>query len=391
MATANQTGRATTGLSYMFLDYYSLHRHPFGVTPDPRSLHLSPTHREALASLLYGIQTERGFMAMIAPVGMGKTTLLHYLLEQLREKARTAFIFQTQSTPRQLLRRVLDDLGVGRERDDMVQMHQQLNVFLFREAAVRRPVIVVIDEAQNLSYEVLESVRLLSNFETNGLKLIQIILAGQPALADKLARPELEQLRQRFATVARLQPFDRNETEQYINHRLSLAGANGKQLFSGEALALIAAISKGVPRMINNLCFNALSLGFAMRKKRIDAAIVREVAADLDIISLGSGRHGAHEPHPDGMISKTEPDSILQKRPDGACPHSNLEFPPVTASGPKSDQSEITRFKPVQSTHEKLEVLRKALPNGSTDMLIRVQQALDDLDRLGSKNPLPAS
>lgn len=375
----------------MFLEYYSLYRHPFGVTPDPRSLHLSPTHREALASLLYGIQTERGFMAMIAPVGMGKTTLLHYLLEHLRGKARTAFVFQTQSTPCELLRRVLDDLGVGNERDDVVRMHQQLNDFLVREAAFRRPVVVVIDEAQNLSNEVLESVRLLSNFETNGLKLIQIILAGQPALADKLARPELEQLRQRFATVARLRPFDRNETEQYINHRLSLAGANGKQLFSGEALALIAAISKGIPRMINNLCFNALSLGFAMRKRLIDGAIVREVAADLDIFSLGSGGPGRDATHSEGMTSKTEPGAILQKRPDGAAPYSHPEFPPVTASLPKTDPPEPPRFKPVQSTHEKLEALRKALPNGSTDMLIRVQQALDNLDRLGSKNPLAAS
>lgn len=290
----------------MFLDYYNLRRHPFGVTPDPRCLYLSPTHREALASLLYGIQTERGFMTMIAPVGMGKTTLLYCLLEHLRERARTAFIFQTQSTPRQLLRRVLDDLGVGTERDDIVRMHQQLNDFLFREAAFRRPVVVVIDEAQNLTDEVLESVRLLSNFETDTLKLIQIILAGQPALADRLARSELEQLRQRFATVTRLQPFDRVETEQYINHRLSLAGADGKQLFSGEALALITTFSKGVPRMINNLCFNALSLGFAMRKTRIDGAIVREVAADLDIPSLGSGRQRSQTSDSDGEASKPE-------------------------------------------------------------------------------------
>lgn len=321
----------------MFLNYYNLRRHPFGATPDPRCLYLSPTHREALASLLYGIQAERGFMAMIAPVGMGKTTLLYYLLEHLRGKARTAFIFQTQSTPRQLLRRVLDDLGVGNERDDIVRMHQQLNDFLFREAAFRRPVVVVIDEAQNLSDQVLESVRLLSNFETDGLKLIQIILAGQPALADKLARPELEQLRQRFATVARLQPLDRPETEQYIHHRLSLASATARGLFNLEALDLIAALSRGIPRIINNLCFNALSLGFATHKRQIDGAIVREVAADMDIVSLGSEGHKAHGSDSGSLASAIGSKSLLRNSQDRDSLYSAPMFPREAASVAKCD------------------------------------------------------
>ena len=221
-------------------------------------------------------------------------------------------------------------------------MHQQLNDFLYREAAFRRPVVVVIDEAQNLSNQVLESVRLLSNFETDGLKLIQIILAGQPPLADKLARPELEQLRQRFATVASLKPFDRTETERYINHRLSLAGANGKELFSSEARALIAASSKGIPRIINNFCFNALSLGFAMHKRKIDGAIVREVAADLDIVSLGTEGHGTQALDSEGVTPTTESESFLQNDPDGGSPYSDPEIPQGTTSIPKSDGSQGT-------------------------------------------------
>lgn len=322
----------------MFLDYYKLRRHPFGVTPDPKDLYLSPTHREALASLLYGVQTERGFMTLIAPVGMGKTTLLHYLLEHLRGKARTAFIFQTQSTSLQLLRRVLEDLGAGTERVDVVRMHQQLNDFLFREAAFRRPVVVVIDEAQNLSGEALESVRLLSNFETEGLKLIQIILAGQPSLADKLSRPELEQLRQRLATVARLQPFDRTETEGYIAHRIQLAGGNGMELFNFEARNLIATLSNGIPRMINNLCFNALSLGFAMRRKIIDGAIVQEVAADLDIFSLGSKGHDPHGRDSDGVPSITEYDSLEQHKSEGPSPDTMGQGAEGSAAGNNNSQ-----------------------------------------------------
>ena len=272
----------------MFLDFYNLREQPFGVTPDPRFLYLSATHREALASVLYGVQSGRGFTAMVAKPGMGKTTLLYCLLERLRSSARTAFIFQTQCNSHELLRYMAADLGVETNGQDAVEIHLRLNQFLVREAERGGRVVVIVDEAQNLSEEVLESVRLLTNFETPKAKLVQVILAGQPPLADRLASPTMSQLLQRVSISARLMPFTRSEVDGYINHRLQIAGHTGKDLFSSEARSMIAEHSEGIPRNINNLCFNALSLGCALRRKTVDALMVKEVLGDLDVRRLGS-------------------------------------------------------------------------------------------------------
>jgi type II secretory pathway predicted ATPase ExeA len=270
----------------MFLDFYQLREQPFGVTPDPRYLYLSNTHREALASLVYGIETGRGFMALIGNPGMGKTTLLFHLLERCMGNARTVFLFQTLCDSRELLRYLLADLGLDAGDHDVVRMHAQLNELLLHEARLGKRVVLVIDEAQNLGDSVLEMVRLLSDFETHGAKLLQIILTGQPELADKLARPGLAQLRQRIAILSRLQPFNPAETNSYISHRLSIAGHKGHSLFTAEARALIAQHSQGIPRNINNLCFNALSLGYALNRKTIDASILQEVLTDLNVGAL---------------------------------------------------------------------------------------------------------
>src|ERR1700683_956379 len=162
----------------MFLEYYGFREQPFGVTPDPRFLYLSPAHREALASLYYGIESGRGFLALIAKPGMGKTTLLFQLLEKFRDNARTALFCQTQCSSRQLMRFLLAELGSDRDEQDSVRMHDELNKILLQEARAGRRVIIVIDEAQNLHSSVLETIRLLSNFETPKAKLLQIILAG---------------------------------------------------------------------------------------------------------------------------------------------------------------------------------------------------------------------
>ncbi len=191
----------------MVLDYYKLREQPFGVTPDSRYLFLSATHREALASLLYGIEAGRGFIALIAKPGMGKTTLLFHALNQLRNKARTVFLFQTICTPVDLLRALLTDLGVRETQGSLIQMQLRLNELLVEQSRLGKRVVVVIDEAQNLDDSVLELVRMLSNFETSREKLIQIILSGQPQLAEKIASPELVQLRQRVSMFARLKPF----------------------------------------------------------------------------------------------------------------------------------------------------------------------------------------
>jgi general secretion pathway protein A len=277
----------------MFLEFYGLREQPFGVTPDPRFLYISSTHREALASLYYGLETSRGFLTLIAPPGMGKTTLLFHLLERLRSTAHTAFLFQTQCDSRELFRYLLSDLGIDAGDQNLARMHEKLNEVLINDARAGKRFILVIDEAQNLEDSVLETVRLLSDFETPQAKLMQIVLAGQPQLADKLSRPGLAQLRQRISIVSRLEPFTPAETVMYIDHRLAVAGHNGDPLFTYDALALIAVQSGGIPRNINNLCFNALSLGFAKGQKRIDAATVREILSDLSLDLLGSLRDAA--------------------------------------------------------------------------------------------------
>jgi len=270
------------------LDFYQLREQPFGMSPDPRFLHLGPSHREALASMAYGIKMNRGLMALVAPPGMGKTTLVFRLLEHLKQSARTAFLFQTQCDSAGLLQYILNDLGINTRGQDFVGMHQQLNSLLVDEARAGRRLVVVIDEAQNLDEDVLETARLLTDFETPSQKLLQIVLAGQPQLALKLKQPRLAQLRQRICAVGRLGPLALPEVGDYINHRLQVAGCAAMPLFTPAAVFQIFAISEGVPRTVNNLCFNAMSLGYALGAKKIDADLVTQAATDLDLEPLVS-------------------------------------------------------------------------------------------------------
>ena len=272
----------------MFLEFYGLREQPFGVTPDPRFLYLSPAHREALASLYYGIEAGRGFLALIARPGMGKTTLLFQLLEKFRGNARTAFVFQTQCSSREFMRFLMAELGFESHEQDFVKMHDEFNKLLLQEARAGRRFIIVVDEAQNLESSVLETVRLLSDFETPRAKLLQIILAGQPELADKLSSARLAQLRQRISLLNGLKPLSLEETNHYIQHRLRIAGYSGAPLFAPTAMHAIAQFTEGIPRNINNFCFAALSLGCALRQRVIGLSIVEEVIADLDITKHAS-------------------------------------------------------------------------------------------------------
>jgi len=267
----------------MLLDFYQLREQPFGVTPDPRYIYFSPGHQEALTALLYGVETRRGFLTLVAEPGMGKTTLLFELLKCWRDRAHSAFLFHTQCDSRELMRYLLSDLGLKCDGDDMVRMHSDLNEFLFRETLAGRSVVIFIDEAQNLSDTVLETVRLLSNFEATDKKLLNIVLAGQPELAKRLSHPGLAQLRQRIAIQARLDALPPAEVIRYINHRLQVAGYQGGDLFRPEAYGLIAERSKGIPRLINNLCFTSLSLGCAMQRKQITSEVVEKAARNLSL------------------------------------------------------------------------------------------------------------
>lgn len=301
----------------MFLSFFGLREQPFGVTPDPRFLYLSAAHREAFASLYYGIEANRGFLGLIAKPGMGKTTILFHLLEKFRSSARTAFMFQTQCNSREFMRYLLAELGYEGDTQDFVHLHNEFNRRLLQEARAGNRMIVVIDEAQNLDASVLETVRLLSDFETPRAKLMHIILCGQPELADKLASPRLAQLRQRVSILHGLEALPSWEVKNYIEHRLKIAGYEGDPIFTAEAYDEIAEFTEGIPRNVNNFCFNALSLAYALQKKVIDTDVVKEVKSDLDITKLTSPNRLEAEPMPaavrapDGGAMRSQVGEIL--------------------------------------------------------------------------------
>lgn len=382
----------------MFLEYYGLREQPFGVTPDPRFLYFGATHREALASLFYGIESGCGFLALIAPPGMGKTTLLFHLLEKLRGTAQTVFLFQTQCGSREMFRHLLNDLGIDSTDQDLATMHESLNNVLLSNARKGRRVVLVIDESQNLRESVLETVRLLSDFETPQAKLLQIILAGQPQLADKLAHPSLTQLRQRISVISRLQPFTRVETMVYIEYRLCRAGYSGAPLFSYAAADMIASGSKGIPRIINNLCFNALTLGFAKRQKQIDADTVREVLADLDLDGL-TAHHSGPEATDDALSSF-----------DGISPSNELTYqdfhdavraawgngaPVKTELNPQPERRKFKRTNPMERQVEA--VVRMSLEPTSasgapeTSVVLNEQEAEPVAAEAAMMDPIPMS
>jgi hypothetical protein len=234
---------------------------------------------------------------------MGKTSLLYKYLEGLRGKARTVFLFRTGSDPLDLMRLILSDLGLETEGKDLLEMHAILNRVLMEELRRDRACVFVLDEAQNLDHEVLEFVRLLSNFETPWTKLMQIVLAGQTELASRFAHPSLAQLRQRISFFVPIERFTREQVSAYVDHRLWVAGYKGADLFSLGSRRLIAESSEGIPRTINNLCFHAMSFGWALKRRTISEDMIREVLNDFDLDLLASEARNALKPgsyqHPD--------------------------------------------------------------------------------------------
>lgn len=265
----------------MYEDFYGLREKPFNLTPDPRFLFLSESHRVALEHLLYGITQKEGFMLIVGDVGLGKTTLCRFLMEKLGEDTETALILNPQISEEELLSGILSEFGITSSETGKKGMVDRLNQFLLEKLASNRKVAVVVDEAQNLSLSVLEQIRLLSNLETEKEKLLQIILLGQPELQEKLKLPVLRQLNQRISIRCHLRPLGKNETQKYIEHRLMIAGAKGDITLSKRAISLIFKRSKGIPRLINLISDRALLGGYSKQTNHITPEIVEGAIESL--------------------------------------------------------------------------------------------------------------
>ena len=269
----------------MYKEHFGLRKKPFAVTPDPAFLYQGASHREALASLRYGIHERRGFIALVGEVGTGKSTLIRTLLEDLGSNVRTALITHTTVSRIEILRMILHELHIGDEGMTRVKMLRFLNEFAINELKENRaPPVLILDEAQDLSHDVLEEVRLLTNLEISQSKLLQVILSGQPELETKLHEPSLRQLRQRIAVYIRLRPLTRREAYEYVAHRLRVAGCRSGGLFTQDATFHIWRVSGGIPRVINMICEQSLINAFGAAKHRIDLSLVEEAVRDLDLI-----------------------------------------------------------------------------------------------------------
>ena len=266
----------------MYLEFYGFQEKPFSLTPDPRFVFLSKHHREAFAHILYGINNRVGFITLTGEVGSGKTTVLRTLLTQLDEDHhRTALIFNPCLSPRELLQNVNREFRIPASDSHSLNILDALNPFLLQQNAEGRTAVLIIDEAQNLEPSVLEQIRLISNLETDSEKLIQIVLAGQPELLQILNRKELRQLNQRITVRYHLQPMDFQDSVDYIDYRLKVAGGRGSVMFSRAALKRIYHYSRGLPRLLNAVCDRALLAGYAKDTDKITFRIASSAIKDL--------------------------------------------------------------------------------------------------------------
>jgi general secretion pathway protein A len=268
----------------MYTQFFGLEQEPFSIAPDPRYLFMSERHREALAHLLYGVRGGGGFVLLTGEIGAGKTTVCRCFLEQVPRRCNVAYIFNPKQSVEELLESILDEFRIPREDGaarSVKQLVDTLNEYLLRTHAVGQLNVLIIDEAQLLSADVLEQLRLLTNLETSERKLLQIILIGQPELRELLARPELEQLAQRVIARYHLKALSERETTQYIQHRLAVAGLKTALPFDKRALRRIHQLSRGVPRRANLLCDRALLGAYAGGKAVADVGVVDKAATEV--------------------------------------------------------------------------------------------------------------
>jgi general secretion pathway protein A len=278
----------------MYKEYFGLRANPFNVNPDPRYLFLTRHTEEALACLTYGVQSRKGFVLLTGEVGTGKTTLVNKLLEWLRlQQVAAAFIFNSRLNVPQFLDYMMADFGISCESKAKSQILLRLYNWLLDRFRAGETAVLIVDEAQNLSDEVLEEVRMLTNLETFTEKLLQIVLVGQPELEQRLKQPQLRQLRQRLTLRAKTYALSLDESQAYVQQRLRIAGSDGREIFEPQALVAIHRYAEGVPRVINLLCEHCLVSAFVDQQKTIGPAVVEAVARDFDL-----GENGGERPSP---------------------------------------------------------------------------------------------
>jgi general secretion pathway protein A len=274
----------------MYEAFYGFREKPFSALPDPDFLYLSKKHEMALTYLEYGLSSQSGFMVLTGEVGAGKTTLLNYLLRNLGSKsARVALIFQTNLQPLELLEAILSEWDLPYAGKSRTQMYELLSSYLLENYEQQQPVILILDEAQNLPFETLEEVRMISNLNDEKVPLLHIIFSGQPNLKDKLNNPRLTQLRQRVTVHYHLEPLEIDETTIYIQHRLKSAGSADLNIFSPQAVQAVFENSNGIPRVVNLICDLALVYGFAEQQRIISRNIIEMVLQDRRKMGLGVG------------------------------------------------------------------------------------------------------
>lgn len=277
----------------MYNAFFGFRENPFNLSPDPTFLYRSPQHEEALANLIYGVHGRKGFIVLTGEVGTGKTTLLECLRDDLDAHGiEFAYLFNSRINPQQFFEMIAYDLDLRCDRKSKTEVLFALNQLLIEEANAGRTTVLIVDEAHNLEWEVLEEIRLLTNLETPKLgKLLQIILSGQPELDRKMEAPELRQLKQRIVLRCRLAPLTEQETAEYIQTRLTRAGMNEPKVFPPEVLREIHVRSQGIPRVINSLCDNLLLTAFALETKVTSIEMLDEVCLDLRLSWPGMPRH----------------------------------------------------------------------------------------------------
>ena len=302
----------------MYHTHFSLREEPFGVTPDRRFFFRTGQHHEAIATLFYAIQQRRGFALLVGRAGLGKTTVLFTLVQMLKGQAQIAFLANPYYDRATVLDSILASLGLE-PAPSLAANHKLFYQYLLKTHSAGKTVVVIFDEAQDLSRDTLEAIRMLSNFEAPDGKLVQIVLSGQPRLAETLNRPDCEQIRQRFNAIARLEPLTGREVQDYMAHRLQTAGGS-TALFTPGAIGAIACASAGVPRNVNTICFNSLTLAYALDKHHVGTEEVAEVLRDLALPIAGS-EGAVTEPRPSG--------SVLAYCVTAASPQSALVVDPV--------------------------------------------------------------